>query len=129
MDKIYLDSCIVIYLVEKHPTYFSIVRDRLYDAGEVQLAISPLMRLEVLVKPARDTNYTLLRHYETFLSQQLMLEIPAAVFDLALSLRAQYLLKAPDAIHLATAIYFQCQSFWTNDTRLLSVKNVKINVL
>ena len=27
-------------------------------------------------------------------------------------------LKTPDAIHLAAALHYQCDEFWTNDNRL-----------
>lgn len=129
MVQIYMDSCIIIYLVERHPIYFPSILNKLREMDEVGFAISPLTRLEVLVKPKRDRNYILLERYETFLSQQVTLEIPNAVFDLALSLRSQYPLKTPDALHLATAIYHQCESFWTNDNRLLFVADIKINSL
>jgi predicted nucleic acid-binding protein len=129
MNKIYLDSCIVIYLVEKHPIYFPSIQDQLGRLKETSLAISPLVRLEVLVKPMRDANHILLQRYETFLSRQIMLEMPNAVFDLALSLRVQYPLKTPDALHIATATYHQCQSLWTNDNRLFFITDININRL
>lgn len=129
MVQIYMDSCIIIYLVERHPIYFPSILNKLREMDEVGFAISPLTRLEVLVKPKRDRNYILLERYETFLSQQVTLEIPNAVFDLVLSLRSQYPLKTPDALHLATAIYHQYESFWTNDNRLLFVADIKINSL
>ena len=129
MTQVYVDSCIIIYLVEKHPIYFPSILNELREMGEVNFVISPLTRLEVLVKPMRDKNHALLERYETFLSQQVTLAIPNEVFDLALSLRSQYPLKTPDALHLATAIYHQCESFWTNDNRLFFVADIKINSL
>ncbi|WP_295455473.1 PIN domain-containing protein [uncultured Thiodictyon sp.] len=40
------------------------------------------------------------------------------VFDLATDLRARYRLKTADAMHLAAAIIYGCDEFWTNDRRL-----------
>jgi len=56
MDKIYLDSCIVIYLVERHPVFSPVIQkalNNLGNVGDVILSVSPLVRLEVLVKPRR----------------------------------------------------------------------------
>lgn len=129
MIQIYADSCIIIYLVERHPIYFPIILNELREIGEVGIAISPLTRLEVLVKPMRDKNYALRERYENFLSRQVVLNMSNEVFELALSLRSRYPLKTPDALHLATAIYHQCESFWTNDEQLAFVTDVKIKLL
>ena len=129
MDKIYLDSCIVIYLVERHPIFAPVIQQALVNAGEVILAVSPLVRLEVLVKPKLDNDKPLEERYERFLAEQLILSMPEAVFDLALSLRVQHRLKTPDALHLATSKYHHCQAFWTNDNRLATVSSSTLNLL
>jgi len=130
MERIYLDSCIVIYLVERHPLYEPLLRERLEGLEEAQLAVSPLVRLEVLVRPLRDGNEDLAQLYRLFLAEQLMLDIPEEVYDVALSLRAKHTLKTPDALHLATAQYHGCSQFWTNDDRLGRVAGgVALNIL
>jgi len=130
MERIYLDSCIVIYLVERHPMYEPLLRERLEGLEEAQLAVSPLVRLEVLVRPLRDGNEDLAQLYRLFLAEQLMLDIPEEVYDVALSLRAKHTLKTPDALHLATAQYHGCSQFWTNDDRLGRVAGgVALNIL
>ncbi len=123
MDRIRLrvDSCIVIYLVERHPLYEPLLRERLEGLEEAQLAVSPLVRLEVLVRPLRDGDEDLAQLYRLFLAEQLMLDMPEHVYDTALSLRVRHALKTPDALHLATAQYHGCSQFWTNDDRLATV--------
>ncbi len=120
MERIRLrvDSCIVIYLVERHPLYEPRLREELEGLEGAELAISPLVRLEVLVRPLRDGDEDLAQLYRLFLAEQLMLDMPEEVYDAALSLRAKHTLKTPDALHLATAQYHGCSQFWTNDNRL-----------
>ncbi len=62
------------------------------------------------------------------MAEQYILEMPEAVYDLALSLRVQYNLKTPDALHLATAKYHDCKAFWTNDNRLAMVSTLAVNI-
>ena len=133
MSKIYLDACIVIYFVEKHPVYAGKIEAPINNLGTNDiLCFSPLIRLECLVMPLR-TNDTILKgHYKSFFKEQEMLEITVERFDEAAQLRADFSsLKTPDALHLATALHHNCDEFWTNDNRLNSVapslvKNVLI---
>jgi len=130
MERIYLDSCIVIYLVERHPLYEPRLREKLEGLEGAELAVSPLVRLEVLVRPLRDGDEDLGQLYRLFLAQQLMLAMPEEVYDAALSLRAKHTLKTPDALHLATAQHHGCSQFWTNDDRLGNVAGgVALNIL
>ncbi|MEY3218669.1 MAG: hypothetical protein RIT27_26 [Pseudomonadota bacterium] len=128
---IYFDSCIVIYLVERHPLFASNIEEKLsFLDRETALVISPLVRLEVLVKPLRNVNNSLLLRYEQFLDILQILPIPAAIYEIALSLRVQYNLKTPDALHLATAQFHRCQQLWTNDERLaIAAKELAVNIL
>jgi predicted nucleic acid-binding protein len=121
MNSVYLDSCIVIYLVERHAIFTANVEQQLDRLGQTTLAISPLVHLEVLVKPHRDVDKQLLLRYQCFLETLYLLPIPDEIYEIALSLRVQYQLKIPDALHLAIAEYHGCQEFWTNDERLKGV--------
>jgi len=130
MDKIYLDSCLIIYLVEQHPVFSPIVQSRIATLEETELCVSPLIRLEVLVKPMRDANQALLLRYEQFLACLCNLSMPEEVYQIALSLRVQHGLKTPDALHVATAQFHNCQQFWTNDGRLANaVGHFAVNIL
>jgi len=52
------------------------------------------------------------------------------IFDRASRLRAGYGLKTPDALHLATALHYGCDEFWTNDGRLkLAAGGIAVDVL
>jgi len=129
MDRIYLDSCIIIYLVERHPIFAPLVEARLAALEETDFVISPLVRLEVMVKPMREADISLMLRYEQFLAAVRMLPMSAEIYEMALSLRVQTHLKTPDALHVATAQFHTCQAFWTNDSRLVeAVGRFAVNV-
>jgi len=88
--SIYLDTCIVIYVVERHPLYSASIETLMRDAGAVDFCYSPLVRLECLVMPFRTNDTALLKLYEAFLGAQRLLELPSAVFDEAARLRAAH---------------------------------------
>lgn len=116
--KVYLDTCCVIYLLEDVPVFSEQIRKYMAINRDAILCVSPLVRLEVLVKPTIDGNIALIADYEFFLADQLWLTVGDVEFDRALALRACHKIKTPDALHLATAILHDCVEFWTNDERL-----------
>ncbi len=132
MSRVYLDTCIVIYFVEKHPIYASEIEASINGLrANDALCFSPLVRLECLVMPLRTSDTILQGHFESFFKAQEMLEIREECFDEAARLRADFTsLKTPDALHLATALHHNCDEFWTNDNRLnVIVPSLVKNVL
>ncbi len=84
---VYLDSMIVIYLVEGPDPFRTRARDRmdqLVAAGD-RAAVSDLTRLECRVKPIRLGDAALLADYDTFFAAPdlLRLALPAPVFERA----------------------------------------------
>lgn len=127
---VYLDSCIVIYLVEPHVEYSAIIRREILRRGTVFFCVSPLVAMEVLVRPMRDRNEILTRRFHQYLAAQQMLSMSDGVFEIALNLRVNHGLKIPDALHLATAVIHGCSEFWTNDNRLITVApKLAVNLL
>lgn len=130
MRHVYLDSCVVIYLLEQTAPYSEKTRNFLATNSDALLCVSPLVRLEVIVKPLRETNKQLVSDYEEFLSAQNWLSINDEIVDRASNLRARHALKTPDALHLATALHYGCAEFWTNDNRLTNAAgNIAVNVI
>ena len=128
--QVYLDTCIVIYLLEEHPQFNNVIRHELKNAENRQFCISPLVELECLVVPLRTANTTLLQRYELFFQQQIILDIKPSIYRSAAALRSRHQLKTPDALHLATADHYGCNEFWTNDDRLnKAATNKAINLL
>jgi len=118
LGVIYVDSCIVIYAVEDEGPRGDAVRQKLANAGDEIVAISPLVTTECLTGPLRNKNLVLRDHYVRSLKLFKRLSVEEDQFIRAAELRARFGLKTPDALHLAAAQTHGCDSFWTNDNRL-----------
>ena len=130
MRRVYLNACIVIYLMEDVALFSQKTRRFFARNSEAILCVSPLVRMEVLVKPLRDASVTLSKDYQDFLAAQNWLSFSDQTFDAALQLRAKHGLNTPDALHLATAQQYGCAEFWTNDDRLnKAAGKMAVNVL
>ena len=130
MCLIYLDTCLVIYAIEEDPLFGKSTRSALADQPNAKFAISPLVKLECLVKPIKTADLTLQRYYEMALALYQQLQLPDAVFMAAAQLRARFNLRTPDALHLACAQHHHCVALWTNDDRLTQAGHgLVVNVL
>ena len=84
MRRVCLDTCCVIYLLEDVPGFSAPMRAHLASNADAILCVSPLVRLEALVKPLVDGNQTPERDYEDFLvAQQWLHSCPTTVRRLA----------------------------------------------
>ena len=126
---IYLDSCIVIYLVEKHPVFYRPTEERFRRSAEEGFAISPLVILECIVGPLKRGDEALRERFEQFFETMNRLDLDEAVFRKAAEKRAQFGMKTPDALHLSVAEYYGCSQLWTNDDRLAKVEPLAVNIV
>lgn len=118
MGLIYLDSCLLIYLVERHPALGARVAAALANATEARFGISPLVKCECLVGVFKRGDAVLERAYADLFGTLMLLDMPEPVFLRAAELRARFGLRTPDALHLACARHHGCDELWTNDDRL-----------
>src|SRR5262249_10879627 len=131
---VYVDSSAVIYYVEKIESYHS-AGVPLWDAlaaGQLQVVASDLTLLEVLVKPVRDGDATLVTHYEGILlgtAGLTCVSIGRPILNRAAQIRALDKLKTPDAIHAATALETLATMFVTNDFGFRRVSGLNFAVL
>lgn len=132
-QRVYLDTNIVIYVVEGFAQYAAKVQALLdaMDAGEVFVVTSELTLAEVLVGPLKTQNAAIQQTYRSFLTTSAILEvvpISRDILEAAAQWQAKTKLKLPDATHLATALRFQCSSFLTNDSvfRTLNLPQIKM---
>jgi predicted nucleic acid-binding protein len=129
--KVFLDSCIVIYLIEGTMLQRAVL-NQVLEAAERPLALSQLARMECLVKPVRDRDKSLVDLYETFfaLPELQFLDVTRQTVDLATSLRAKYNVKTPDALQLASAVCGGCDLFLTGDKGFdCGVKEIVVKVI
>ena len=130
MGVIYLDSCLLIYAIERDEQFGDQVIATLDDNSEQIFAISPLVKLECLVKPLALTNTELKNYYEAAFETLELLSMTDEVFTEAAMLRARFNIKTPDALHLSCAQIHRCSSLWTNDARLAKASHgLSVNIL
>ena len=115
---IYLDSCLVIYLVENHPRWGERIAGAIAQAEAARFSISSLVKCECLVGPMKRGDLVLERVYSQLFDQFALLPMPDPVYLHAARLRAHFGLRTPDALHLACAQHHNCDALWTNDDRL-----------
>ncbi len=89
LRKVYLNTCCVIYLLVDVAVFSQQIRKYMADNLDAILCVSPLVRLEALVKPTSDGNIALIADYEIFLAEQQWLAVGDVEFNRALSLRAR----------------------------------------
>lgn len=121
MGLIYLDACLVTYLIERHPRWGEAVADAIARAEEARFGISPLVKCECL--PVRRGDPVLQGAYVGLFGQLAALDMPEPVCLQAAQLRGHFGLKTPDALHLACAQHHGCDALWTNDDRLIEASH------
>ncbi len=133
MRAVYLDSCMVIYYLERHSTLGPRVEAALFPAAGARPipVVSDLTRLECRVVPLRQQDQDLLARYDAFFGLPVCRQVPIdrTVFGLATELRARQGLKTPEALHLAAAIRSGCEELWTNDTRLATAATERLRIV
>jgi predicted nucleic acid-binding protein len=130
---VYVDTQILIYSVERHPTYSRILLP-LWNAAEnadIRVTSSDLSLLETLVGPIRLRNAALEARYDRLFTDGVrLLPIDHIVLRRAASMRADIPgLRTPDAIHAATAIVSGCALFLTNDAGFRRIPGLQVCIL
>ncbi len=131
---LFIDSAPLIYYIEGHTTYQSILVDlfRANDLGRFHFITSTITLLEVLVMPMRLGRNDIATQYKNLLTGSNYIEIIELTADIAAKaaqLRAKYDLKTPDSIQLATAIEYNADLFLTNDVRLKNIDGLNMLTL
>lgn len=118
MGLIYLDACLLIYLIERHPRWGEPVAAAMASAEAERFGISPLVKCECLVAPIKRGDPVLREAYAAVFDRFASLAMSEPVYLQAAELRAHFGLRTPDALHLACAQHHGCEALWTNDDRL-----------
>ena len=131
--RVYLDSNLVIYLVEKSPTWGERAEQYLtprLQAGD-QLIVSDLNLVECLSTPMRDNDQLILKAYDSFWKMTVAEVVPLTkeVCLRAAAIRGHFRFKTPDSIHLAAAVENGCDVFLTNDHQLQRFNDIAVELL
>jgi predicted nucleic acid-binding protein len=132
--RVYVDTSPVIYLIERVEPYLSASGPlwAALNAGTQTVVTSQLTLLEVLVKPLRDGNTAVANLFRSVLLGTVGLScepISLTILEAAAQIRAAHNLRAPDAIHAATALDAGCVLFVTNDAVFRHVPGLNVSVL
>ena len=123
-----VDTAPWIYMLEDHPT-FAPKFAGLFEAGaagEVELALSTIALAEVLTGPCKAGHTMLAKRFETVLNTYRVVPVTAPIASLAAQLRAQYRLKLPDALQLATALEIGAAALVTHDRDFSAVQGLQV---
>lgn len=131
---VYVETPTLIYTVERHPVYGSLL-DPLWRAalaGQVTPISSELIITEALVMPLRQGNLILQAADEAalFEADLVLLPLTQEILREAARLRAEITgLRTPDALHAATALVVGCALFLTNDIGFRRVPGLPLALL
>ncbi len=126
---LFIDTSIFIYFVEQHPVYQPLC-DPLFESiekGTVKASTSTLTLMETLVQPYRRKLDDLVLKFYSLLTTYpniIWIDLTIDVADTAARLRAEYRLKTPDAIQLASAISSGANGFICNDAAFKKTKEI-----
>lgn len=132
--KVYLDTSVFIYFVERHPRYYDFCDEIFKDIeeGRIEAATSTLTLIEILVQPYRLKKEELvLKFYSLFTTYPNLkwIQLTLGISDLASQLRAEHNLKTPDAIQIASALSAGATGFICNDKAFLKVTDIDCLIL
>jgi predicted nucleic acid-binding protein len=133
-ERVYLDTNIFIYALEAYPDFVEELIELFesLDEGNLTAVTSELTLAEVLVRPFIDGNLERQTAYQQALQSSEVLEVVPVSRDVlieAARLRSVANLRLPDAIHGATACLTACETFLTNDRRLLDIPGIEVVLL
>ncbi len=132
--KIALDTMIFIYAFEEQPVFLPLLKPffREVEKGRIIAVTSTLTLAECLVQPFRAKALELAARYKILFRDfphLSIIPVTEEIAERAAWLRAQYQMKTPDAIQLATALVTGSHVFLTNDEGVPKLKEIQIQVL
>jgi predicted nucleic acid-binding protein len=131
--RIFLDSNIVIYLIEQ-PAHWgeeaSARVEAILEAGD-RIVASDLVRMECRVRPLAAEDAQGLADFDDFFASEKVEVVPitAEICDRAAAIRAKHRFRPLDALHLAAAATQGCERFLTHDLRLERFPDLAIEAL
>jgi len=133
VERIFLDTAPVIYLVEQNPQFFDKVRVvfEAVDREQIRVVVSPVTLAECLVGAYQANQIQVANNFVQYLTQEDtdFVQTTVVIAELAARLRAQYNLQMTDALQVATSIEAKCDAFLTNDVQLQRVPDIRVLIV
>jgi len=131
LHRIFLDSAPVIYLIEKHPVYWSMLEPvfNRFETGELVAVTSPVTLAECLVLPMRQGRVGAIKAFVEILGgdhASLFVPLRRETARIAADIRSRYNVTLTDAFQVAAALEGGCDALLTNDKDLCRVTDLKI---
>jgi predicted nucleic acid-binding protein len=131
LSRIFLDTAPVIYYVEKHPIYDSLVTVAFneIDNGNLVGIASPITLAECLVHPYRLGLTQLQQDFTNLILNSRNVHFDSVDQQIAIKateLRAQYNIGLLDAFQIAIALATNCDAILTNDSIFRRVTEIKV---
>jgi predicted nucleic acid-binding protein len=123
-----VDSAPVIYTLESNPKFadhFAPLFAR-HERGEIGLAVSTVTIAEVLTGPFGAGEEALARRYRAVLDSWQVVPLTSDIAESAARLRAQYRLRLPDAVQVASALAINADALVTHDRDFGNVRGLRI---
>ena len=129
--RTYLDANVYIYAFEGIEAYRTRMAGLLaaIDRQGVRVVASELLFTELLPRPMKDGRQYMVESYlELFRSTRRfhLAPIDRRVILRSFHLRADFGRRSMDALHLATALVHDCETFVTNDQRLARMDRLRV---
>ena len=132
--RIYLDTNLYIYVFEGIETYRTRMVELLsaIDSQNATVIASELLFTELLPRPVKNGRQDLVERYLELIRETPRINpvpVDRSVILRSVHLRADFGLRSIDALHLATALVHNCETFITNDQRLARVDLLRVLTL
>lgn len=127
-STVLVDTAPFVYILEGNSTFAERFAGlfEAADKGDLKISLSTITLAEVLTGPWKARKMALAKRYERALTQYRIVPVTAAIAALAAQLRAQYVLKLPDAIQLASALDIGADALVTHDRDFSRVKDLPV---
>lgn len=134
LSQVFLDTAPFIYYFEENPDYIEVMTDfweQVYQYG-ISVITSIITYVELLTLPEKEGDSQLAARYRESLTNSdhiAVYPLNLLVADKTVKYRAEFNLKTPDAIQLATAEVCGAEMILTNDSEWKKTKKPTIRLV
>ncbi len=134
VHHLYIDTSPFIYYTENRPEFLAQVKAvfAYQEINNIDTITSVITLSECVTKPLKVNDSLLVSAYERFFLKTRNISMTPVTLQISrrsADLRANYGLRTPDALHIATALETGCEAFLTNGVSLKRVKELSILIL